>query len=114
MTDVQETYGIPDELQEFLKSGFLEVLTEEKAEYTVEFNIPSMQFKDGDGRITDFSVVWIHPDHNAQFCHYYEKVPGDLPNFYIRKDTTDLGDEILDIDSLDDLMCWLEEKRSDQ
>lgn len=105
-------YGISPELQTFIDDGFLELLSENDAEKTVELNIPSMQYKDGQGRITDFSVVWIHPDHNAEFCHYYDETPGDLANFYVRQETTDLGDEILDINSLDDLVCWLEERRS--
>ena len=45
---------------------------------------------------------------NAQFCHYFDKQPGDLPNIYISKDTTDLGDELLEIDTLDDLVAWLD------
>lgn len=111
MSTLVTRFAIPSEVQAFIDDGFLAPLSENDAEKTVEFHIPSLQFTDERGRTTDFTLVWIHPDHNAQFCHYYHQTPGDLVNFYIRRDTTDLGDEILDIDSLDDLVYWLEEKR---
>ena len=61
---------------------------------------------DDQDRDTTFSLVWIHPDFNDQFCHYYDSKPGDLANFYVVKETTDLGDDWLDVATLDDLLVW--------
>ena len=36
-------------------------------------------------------LVWIHPEFNAQFCHYYDEKPGDLANFYLFKETRSWG-----------------------
>jgi hypothetical protein len=81
-------------------------------EKTVEFHIPALRRTDEQGRITTFDLTWIHPDFNAQFCHYYDQSPGDLPNFYLKKDTTDIGDDDINLEDLDDLLCWLEETKS--
>jgi hypothetical protein len=108
-TDLPAKYEIPDEVMAFVRDGFLEVVSEDEAKKTVEFHAPSKRRTDDEGRITSWSVVWIHPDHNAEFCHYYDEKPGDLPNFYVLQDTTDVGDELVDgIDSVDDLVGWLE------
>ena len=106
-----QKYKLPDQLRPYIRSGFLEVLAENEAEKTVEFHIPALRQSDADGRITTYSLTWIHPDHNEQFCHYYDKVPGDTPNFYLTKDVTELGDEIVDINSVDQLVSWLESHR---
>lgn len=109
MTDIAAKYNIPDEVMAFVLDGFLEVVSENEAEKTVEFHVPSKRQTDDEGRITSWSVVWIHPDFNAEFCHYYDEKPGDLPNFYVLKDTTDVGDEQVDgLDTVEDLVAWLE------
>lgn len=112
MNDLEKTYAIPDELSKFISDGFLQIADASLAEKTVQLHIPALRQTDDQGRITTYSLTWIHPDHNAQFCHYYEKTPGDLPNFYVTEDTTEVGDDVLDIDSLDDLIAWLDERRS--
>jgi hypothetical protein len=109
MTDIAAKYKIPAQVMEFVTDGFLEVVLEDEAKKTVEFHIPSKRRKDDEERITSYSVVWIHPDFNAEFCHYYDEKPGDLPNFYALEDTTDVGDEPIDgLDTVDDLVGWLE------
>ena len=55
-----------------------------------------MRSTDRLGCITTYSVIWIHPDFNAEYCHYYDQVPGDLPNFYAEEDTTDVGSDSID------------------
>jgi hypothetical protein len=112
MNTLAREYEIPPELMAFVESGFLKVLAEEKAEKTVEFHIPSKRTTDAEGRITTFSVIWIHPQFNAQFCHYYDKVPGDLPNFYVVQDTMEVGDEMVaGLETVPDLVEWLRQLR---
>ncbi|HEX3658540.1 MAG TPA: hypothetical protein VHV55_22300 [Pirellulales bacterium] len=112
MSDLERDYGVPAELMEFIDDGFLEVLVEEPAEKTVELHAPSLRRTDPQGRITAYSITWIHPDYNSQFCHYYENVPGDFPNFYVTEETSDVGNHILDVNTLDDLIVWLADSRS--
>jgi len=111
MTTLSESYKLPPELLPFVENGFLELLSEKKEKQTVEFFIPSRRGTDEKGRINSvYSLTWIHPDHNAEFCHFYENTPGDLPNFFVTRATPDHGDEILpDLDTLDDLIAWLTE-----
>ena len=109
MLNIAAKYNIPPEIMAFVKDGFLVFLAENEAEKTVEFHIPSKRRKDRAGRITSYSVIWIHPDFNAKFCHYYNEKPGDLPNFYAETDTTDVGSDPVDgLESVDDLVAWLE------
>jgi hypothetical protein len=57
--------------------------------------------------------VWIHPNQNAEFCHFFTDVPGDLSNFYVEVCTSDGPDELLDeLQSDEDLECWLQEFQS--
>jgi hypothetical protein len=112
MPDLATNYGIPAELMAFVADGFLEVLSENEAEKTIEFHLPSKRRTDVEGRITTYSLTWIHPDFNDRFCHYYFEHPGDSPNFYVTEDTTDVGDEQLDLETVDDLVAWLESFRS--
>lgn len=103
-----QVYGIPPELMEFVYSGLLEVLVENEPEKTIEFHIPSLRTEDFEGRITTYSLCWIHPEYNARFCHFSEKTPGDLPNFYVVEDTTDLGEETVGgLGTVGDLVEWL-------
>jgi hypothetical protein len=108
LTTLDERFGIPAALQVFIDQGTLEILSADDATKTIEFHIPSLRSTDLQGRITTVSLTWIHPAHNAEHCHYYKAVPGDLPNFYVTVDTTDVGDESIDIASVDDLIAWLE------
>jgi hypothetical protein len=108
MAILAEKYAMPQELLTFVESGFLEVVSEDEAKRTVEFHIPAKRSTDRQGRITSYSVVWIHPNYNADFCHFYNKTPGDLPNFYAEQDTTDVGSDQIDgLDTVDDLVEWL-------
>jgi hypothetical protein len=59
-------------------------------------------------RITAYRIVWIHPDYNAQSCHYYEDTPGDLPNFDVELQNSEGPSETIDaLVSADDLSVWL-------
>lgn len=110
VTDLAAKYKIPAEVMAFVNDGFLEIVSENEAEKTVEFHIPSQRRTDTEGRITSWSIVWIHPDFNAQFCRYYDKEPGDLPNFHVVEDTTDIGDELVDgLNTVAELVEWLEQ-----
>ena len=60
------------EVMAFVRDGFLAVVSEDEAKKTVEFHVPSKRRTDDEGRITSWSVVWIDPDFNVQFCHYYD------------------------------------------
>lgn len=102
-------YKLPPELQERLARGTLAIVRENWAEKTVEFHVPSLRLEDRKGRITAYSVIWIHPDFNTQFCHYCRDQPGDLANFYVIKETSDLGNEPLEIDTVDGLVAWLDD-----
>lgn len=106
-----ETYGVPAEVMAFVDAGFLQLLSEKEEEKTVEFHIPALLYEDEEGRATSFTLIWIHPDFNAQFCHYCHENPGDLANFYVMKDTDELGDEWLDMETLDDLSLGSTRKR---
>ena len=109
MVDLAKEYGVPPEILAFVDAGFLEVLAETPDEKTVEFHIPSKRHTDIEGTIYAYNLTWIHPDFNARFCHFYHETPGDLPNFYVRQDTSVYGDEIIrDLETVDDLVCWLE------
>lgn len=110
MSDLAAKYKIPPELDKFIDTGFLEFLSENDAEKTIKFDIPSIAWTDDQDRDTTFTLVWIHPEFNEQFCHYYDEKPGDLANFYVFKETTDLGDDWMDVATLDDLLAWLEER----
>jgi hypothetical protein len=110
-SDLRSKYGLPKELTDAVDRGTLDVISENEAEKTVEFAIPDLRSEDEEGRITTFSVVWIHPDHNAEFCHYFDDHPGDLPNFYVSREITDVGDDLLEIDTVDELLAWLESQK---
>ena len=67
---------------------------------------------DSSDRYTLYNLVWIDPARNAEFCHYYDEKPGDLPNFYVRIDTDHSRDNLVeDLETIDDLVDWLEEKQ---
>jgi hypothetical protein len=104
---------MPPDVDQFVDDGFLEVLTELPNETTVEFHIPSKLSVDRRGRITGYRIVWIHPEYNADFCHYYDELPGDLPNFYVEVQLSNGPSEIIDdLSTDDDLSAWLEERQS--
>lgn len=113
MPDITKKYKIPRRISRFIDSGFLEVLGESEAEKTVRFHIPSRLYLDRENRAVSYTVHWIHPDHNAEHCRYYEEVPGDLPNFEAVEDVEDTGDEMIeDLDTVYDLEMWLEHMQS--
>jgi hypothetical protein len=113
-TELQTVYGIPAELLPWIDSGILVPLPHPKLdERTVKFNIPKLAYEDEKGRDFFFTLVWIHPDYNAEFCHYYTCTPGDDPNFYIVKETRNDSDEhVDDLESFDDLIAWLEDVKA--
>ena len=112
MTDLATTYDIPDEIMEFVRSGFLEVAEETPDRATVEFRIPSLGSADSSDKYTLYNLVWIRPDRNADFCHFYDEKPGDLPNFFVRIDTEHSRDEQVEgLETVDDLVDWLSEKQ---
>jgi hypothetical protein len=56
--------------------------------------------------------VIFHPAHNAQFCHFYPETPGDLPNFYVHRRTSDAGGDVIDdLNDEDGLLAWLAGKQ---
>lgn len=112
MADLAAEYKVPPELQRFVDSGFVQLLCEKPEEKTVEFHIPNLLYTDENDRSTSFSIIWIHPDFNEQFCHYYDEKPGDLTNFYVLKQTDEVGDDWLDIEDLDGLLDWLGERQA--
>ena len=81
MPELEKTYGIPAELREFVDAGFLVVVFEKPERRTVTFGIPSLAYTDENDIETCFTLDWIHPDFNAQFCHYFQEKPGDVVNF---------------------------------
>ena len=113
VSDVASKYRLPPELKSFVDEGFLVPTTENWEEKFVEFHLPSKVVTDTEGRITSFSVFWIHPDFNREFCHYFDEQPGDLSNFYVVEDTTDLRHDLVDkIETMKDLIGWLESMKS--
>lgn len=106
-------YKLPDELMRFVDSGFLEVLKEHDSEKYVEFHIPSKVNEITRDHIMAYSVVWIHPDFNEEYCHFFTETPGDLPNFYVERNfSDDAWESINDLETVDDLVSWLEELRA--
>jgi hypothetical protein len=113
MSQIGQRYAVPAEIDRFVDQGFLEVLTELPNKMTVEFHIPSRVIVDSRRRITAYCIVWIHPDHNADFCDYYYERPGDLPNFYVEVRNSEGPAEIIDdLETVDDLEVWLEDFQS--
>src|ERR1051326_4711372 len=93
--------GIPAELASFVSDGFIVPVSFTPDEKTVTFDIPSLAYEDEKDNDFDFSLIWIHPEFNQKFCHFYDETPGDLPNFYLMKETRNARDEQIEIDSLD-------------
>ena len=114
MNILQSRYRLPPTLMAFIDDGFVELLSEDEPQKTVQFHMPSMRRTDDKGRIAAYSLTWIHPDFNKQFCHYYDEEPGDLPNFYVTKETTDSADEAVELEDVDDLIDWLGQMKSPQ
>jgi hypothetical protein len=109
-TNLAQKYQIPAEVMVFVDDGFLEVAEETPDRATVEFRMPSLGSADSADRYTLYNLVWIHPARNAEFCHYYDEKPGDLPNFFVRIDTERSRDEqVENLETVDDLVDWLNE-----
>lgn len=115
MSDIAEKYKIPAEVMEFVNEGFLEVAGETEDRAAVEFRIPSLGSQDSSDKYTLYNLVWIDPARNAEFCHYYDEKPGDLPNFFVRIDTDHSRDEqVEDLETVDDLVDWLSEMQEEK
>jgi len=107
--DIATEYKLPAQLMAYVDDGFLELLSEKEDEKTLRFHIPSKLVEHTRDHIMAYSLVWIHPDFNAQFCHFYHDQPGDLPNFYVeRQFSDDAPQSVNDLNSVDDLIDWLE------
>lgn len=111
MQDLESTYDVPAELKRFVDAGFLVVVFEKPEERTVTFAIPGLAYTDENKVETYLTLDWIHPDFNAQFCHYFREEPGDLANFYLMRACRERGDDLIDVESLDDLIAWLSERQ---
>lgn len=113
--ELASEFGIPSSVMDFVASGFLQVVSSDAATRTIEFHIPSMRFVDRQDRITTCAVTWIHPAFNEQFCRYYRERPGDLPNFCVTEDMSEVGDEDLDgLETVTDLVEWLTQCQNSQ
>jgi hypothetical protein len=92
--------------------GFLEVASEEDDKKTVRLDIPSLSISTAADDFTSYTLIWIHPDYNAEFCHYYLEKPGDLPNFYVAIHSPNAPDnQVDDLNTVDDLVDWLDGAR---
>jgi hypothetical protein len=100
-------FGLPADLEMLIDTGVLAITREDDATKTLRLVVPSLWQKDRKGRIKIVSITWIHPDYNAQFCHYYHLAPGDLPNFYVAEENSEGPDEPLDVNDLDELLDFL-------
>lgn len=104
-----ENYRIPPDLKHYINCGVLEMLSVHDDEKYLEFHVPSRQIVGNKDEITAFSLIWIHPDFNKKYCHYYLETPGDLPNFYLQESRSNGREtQISGIESIDDLIEWLE------
>ena len=115
MIPMAEKYKIPPEIIAFVDDGFLKIAEEIPDRATVEFHIPSMGNADSSDTYTLYNLVWIRPDRNAEFCHYYDEKPGDLPNFFVRINTDHSRDQqVEDLETVDDLVDWLSEMKNEK
>ncbi len=113
MNSIADSYKIPPEIMKYVDDGFLEVVAEHAAKKTVDLGIPSLWSSSAPDEYTSYTVVWIHPDYNAEFCHDYHEVPGDLPNFFVEIHSPNEPDrQVPDLNTVDDLVDWLEERRA--
>lgn len=111
--ELVERYAIDPELVPFIEDGTLVLAVEEPEKHTVQFDIPAYAVTDRrHDHDTHYTLVWIHPEHNAEHCWYYDETPGDLPNFFVEKES-DNGNESedADLDTIDDLVAYLEDAR---
>jgi hypothetical protein len=114
MSDLAAKYDIPAEVMQYVDDGTLVVSKVDEAHATVEFDVPGLTETSRKGdQYKHHTLVWIRPDGNAEECHYYLETPGDLPNFYVRIDTENGDDLVDDLDTLDDLLAWLDEAREE-
>ena len=112
MNDIAEKYKIHAKIMEFVEAGLLQVAMEDAEKATIEFDIHSLGYAELDGRYKFYRLVWINPERNAEFCHFYSETPGDLSHFYVGIDTDHSRDEQVEgLESLDDLIDWLKEKQ---
>lgn len=110
---VAQKYNIPQEIIEFIEIGFLDILSASWPEKTIEMHLPLKKTINSQGKVTSYVVTWIHPEFNKTLCHYYTNEPGDEPNFYVTEETTDSGGKTIDdLETIDDLVDWLESMKS--
>lgn len=103
---------VPGEIVSLVDDGFLEVSSVDEDEKTVYFTIPSKRVEFTRDHIMIYSLVWIHPDFNSEYCHFYDETPGDLPNFFVERQYSDDAPEAVDgLSSIDELVSWLNELR---
>jgi hypothetical protein len=55
----------------FVNNGFLQVVAENETEKTVELYTPPVGTVTASGSFTSYTIIRIHPDHNAEFCPCY-------------------------------------------
>ena len=112
MNDLAAKYKIPPELVRFIDDGFLVPLADRWEEKCVEFHLPSKAVEDTHGRITSYSVFWIHPDFNATSPLLPQNSRATCRTF-TRRRYDRFGDEIIpDLDTVDDLAAWLESMKT--
>ena len=110
MIDLAEKYKLPVDIVKFVENGFIEMASDDEARRTVRFDIPSLGIVTDSDEFTFYTLIWIHPDYNAEFCDYYIEKPGDLPNFYVEIHSPNAANrQVEDLNEVDDLVDWLEE-----
>jgi hypothetical protein len=111
LPELQTAFALPPDLIPFIESGFLEVLTADAHRGSVEFHIPCLCSTDRRGYITSYAVHWTRPDRDGTVGPFEYASGGGQPNFLVVKDNSSLGDEIIDLETTEDLVCWLDEMR---
>lgn len=102
-------FKIPLDLQKFIDDGFLHLLSVNEDQKYLEFYIPSRRNIRNNNEIETYSMIWIHPDFNNDYCHFYLHQAGDLPNFYVQICSSNgRNEQLTGIDSFDQLVIWLE------
>jgi hypothetical protein len=77
------------EHHQLIDRGLVGLFKRHAIETKAEFDIPSNAIVHRHGQIATHRIVWIHPAHNAEHCHHFNDVPGDLPNFYVEVEEWD-------------------------
>jgi hypothetical protein len=112
LANLAEKYVLPPALKSYIDSGVLELISEDEANQTLDFTIRAYRFENRHGDITTVDVYWTHPGHHAAWCRTHGVDPKEEPNFEVIEDTTDLGEDYLDINTIDELIEWLSAVRA--